>query len=284
MVFEKIIASIETKARETIGKNTSDYIGEDGLLMCGNCDTKKQCVVEFMGKKRTPYCLCKCEQERLNAEKAELEKRDRMQKIGKLRNMGFLDEEMKKWTFENDDQPDSKYSKIARRYVDNFPKMLEKSKGLLFFGNVGSGKTYLAACIANALIDKGNPCLVTNFSRIVNTIGGTYDNKQKYIDGLNKFDLLVIDDLAAERDTEYVNEIIYSVIDSRYRSGKPLIVTTNLRIEEIKNSPDVKKQRILSRLTEMCLFIPVNGKDRRKAKYNEDRKELQEILGLGESL
>lgn len=281
-MFEKIIASIEAKASETNGKNLGDYIGDDGLLMCGNCNTKKQCVVEIFGEKRTPFCLCKCAQEKAKAEKATLEKQNGLLRIKKLRNMGFQDEEMKNWNFENDDQPNSKHSKIAKRYVSNFPKMLEKNKGLLFFGNVGSGKTYLAACIANALIDKRYPCLVTNFSRIINTIGGTYENKQKYIDGLNKFDLLVIDDLASERDTEYMNEIIYSVIDSRYRSGKPLIVTTNLKVEEIKNPSDVKKQRIFSRLVEMCFFIPVAGKDRRKAKYNQDRKELEDILGLSE--
>lgn len=280
MLFNKVMDSIETKASSFIKRAAEDYIDDEGLLMCGNCNTRKQCVVEVFGKKRMPYCLCKCAQEKAEAEKAELERQKRMERINELRNMGFPDVEMKNWTFLNDDQANAHVSEIARRYVANFPKMLEKGKGLLFHGNVGSGKTYIAACIANALIDKGYPCLVTNFPRLINTISGMYEGKQQYIDGLNKFDLLVIDDLAAERDTEYMNETVQNIIDNRYRCGKPLIVTTNLSIEEIKHPSDIKKQRTYSRLTEMCFYVQLISKDRRKTRYNSDFKEFRELLGL----
>lgn len=280
MIFTKVIDSIEAKASSFIRREDEDYIDDEGLLMCGKCNTRKQCVVEVFGKKRMPYCLCKCAQEKAEAEKAELERQKRMERINELRNMGFPDVEMKNWTFINDDQANAYVSEIARRYVSNFPKMLEKGKGLLFHGNVGSGKTYIAACIANALIDKGYPCLVTNFPRLINTISGMYEGKQQYIDGLNKFDLLVIDDLAAERDTEYMNETVQNIIDNRYRCGKPLIVTTNLSIEEIKHPSDIKKQRTYSRLTEMCFYVQLISKDRRKTRYNSDFKEFRELLGL----
>lgn len=280
MIFTKVIDSIEAKASSFIRREDEDYIDGEGLLMCGKCNTRKQCVVEVFGKKRMPYCLCKCAQEKAEAEKAELERQKRMERINELRNMGFPDVEMKNWTFINDDQANADVSEIARRYVANFPKMLEKGKGLLFHGNVGSGKTYIAACIANALIDKGYPCLVTNFPRLINTISGMYEGKQQYIDGLNKFDLLVIDDLAAERDTEYMNETVQNIIDNRYRCGKPMIVTTNLSIEEIKHPSDIKKQRTYSRLTEMCFYVQLISKDRRKTRYNSDFKEFRELLGL----
>lgn len=280
MIFTKVIDSIEAKASSFIRREDEDYIDDEGLLICGKCNTRKQCVVEVFGKKRMPYCLCKCAQEKAEAEKAELERQKRMERINELRNMGFPDVEMKNWTFINDDQANAYVSEIARRYVSNFPKMLEKGKGLLFHGNVGSGKTYIAACIANALIDKGYPCLVTNFPRLINTISGMYEGKQQYIDGLNKFDLLVIDDLAAERDTEYMNETVQNIIDNRYRCGKPLIVTTNLSIEEIKHPSDIKKQRTYSRLTEMCFYVQLISKDRRKTRYNSDFKEFRELLGL----
>lgn len=280
MLFNKVMDSIETKASQSILRDSSDYIDDEGLLMCGKCHTRKQCVVEVFGKKRMPYCLCKCAQEKAEAEKAELERQARMEKINELRNMGFPDEEMKNWTFINDDQGNPEASEVARRYVANFSKMIEKGKGLLFYGNVGSGKTYIAACIANALIDKGHPCLVTNFPRLLNTIHGMYEGKQQYIDGLNKFDLLVIDDLAAERDTEYMNETVQNIIDNRYRCGKPLIVTTNLSLNDIQNPADIKKQRTYSRLAEMCFYIKVISKDRRKNRYDSDYQEFKELLGL----
>lgn len=283
MLFDKVIDSIETKASQSILRDSSDYIDDEGLLMCGKCQTRKQCVVEVFGKKRMPYCLCKCAQEKAEAEKAELERQARMEKINELRNMGFPDEEMKNWTFINDDQANADVSEIARRYVANFPKMLEEGMGLMFHGNVGSGKTYIAACIANALIDKGYPCLVTNFPRLINTISGMYEGKQQYIDGLNKFDLLVIDDLAAERDTEYMNETVQNIIDNRYRCGKPLIVTTNLKAKEFQNPTDIKKQRTYSRLRKLCIPVKVIGADRRKKQLADNYKKYQELLGLNEA-
>lgn len=94
------------------------------------------------------------------------------------------------------------------------------------------GKTYAACEVANALIDKGYPVLVTNFARITNTIQGMYEGKQDYIDSLNEFQLLVIDDLGAERESAYMQEMVYNIIDSRYRAGLPMIYTTNISIEQ----------------------------------------------------
>lgn len=158
--------------------------------------------------------------------------------------------------------------------------MRERGKGLLFFGTVGTGKTFHAACIANALIDKGYPCLVTNFARLVNTLQGMYEGKQQYIDSLNKFDLLVLDDLAAERDTDYMNEIVQNIVDSRYRAGLPTIVTTNLTADELKNPADIRKARTYSRLLEMTFPVEVKGADRRKAKLASDYNEFSDLLGL----
>ena len=203
-----------------------------------------------------------------------------MQEIKRLRRMGFPDAEMQKWTFDNDDRSNERITNICHKYVENFSEMWKKGKGLLLFGTVGTGKTFMSACIANALIDQGHPCLVTNFARLINTIQGMYEGKQDYIDGLNKFTLLVIDDLAAERDTEFMAETVQNIIDARYRSGLPLIITTNLTAEELKHPAEVRKQRIYSRLFEMCVPIEVKGRDRRKEKLKEDFGELEELLGL----
>jgi DNA replication protein DnaC len=184
------------------------------------------------------------------------------------------------WTFKNDDGKNPKLSEAMKNYVNNFTDFKKEGKGLLLFGTVGTGKTYLAACIANSLIDKDYRVLMTNFARLCNTISGMYDGKQEYIDGLSKFDLLVIDDLASERDTEFMAEIVHNIIDSSYRSGKPLIVTTNLAAEELKNPAEIRKQRIYSRLFEMCLPVEVKGADRRKQKLKDDYKELEDLLDL----
>ena len=216
----------------------------------------------------------------MKAEEEALKKREQIARIEELRRSGFPDSEMKSFTFCKDDGANPKLSTVCKRYVDNFEEMKAKHKGLLLFGDVGTGKTFLGACIANALIDKGYGCMVTSFSRISNTLSGTFEGKQDYIDKLNKFDLLVIDDLASERDTEYMNEIVMTIIDSRYRIGKPLIITTNLTSEELKNPADIKKQRVYSRLLELCIPVEVKGADRRKKKLMSDFAEFNEILGI----
>lgn len=278
-VFMQMLETIEENANNNILINEFDY-QKDGLWYCGKCDTPKQCKVELFGKVRKPFCLCKCEAEKRDREEAEFKQRQRQQRISELRKIGFPESEMCHWTFETDDGQNEKVKQIAKNYVDNFAEMLKRGKGLLFFGDVGTGKTFYSACIVNALIDKGYPCMITNFARLVNTISGMYDGKQQYIDGLNRFDLLVIDDLAAERDTEYMNEIVYNIIDSRYRAGLPTIITTNLSADEIKNPADISKQRTYSRLLEMCVPVEVKGKDRRREKLKDDYSELKNILGL----
>lgn len=277
--FEQALLSLEAQSAAVIQRNEGDY-EKDGLLYCGKCHTQKQARVNILGVEHKPMCMCKCESERYEQEKREAEQRSKIQRLETLRKEGFPDADLEKCTFESDDGANEKIIKIAKKYVDNFAEMKRRNKGLLLYGGVGTGKTFVAACIANALITKGIPCLVTNFSRLINTIQGQRDNRQEYIDSLCQFDLLVIDDLAAERDTEYMQETVMNIIDSRYRSGLPLIVTTNLTVNQIKNPEDIRKSRIYSRLMGMCIPIEVQGTDRRKTKLRDDYKEIGEMLGI----
>lgn len=280
MDFSNILGNMAEKAKQAAGITDDDYIGEDGLLYCGKCHTRKQTRIQIFGREDTVYCLCKCQAEARDAEEAERQRRRRMERINEMRQAGFPDAEMQNWTFERDDQSNEQISKTARKYVEHFEEMKKRGQGLLFFGDVGTGKTFISACIANALIDKGFPCMVTNFARLVNTLSGMYEGKQEFIDNLNNFDLLVIDDLASERDTEYMGEIVQNIIDSRYRAGLPLIITTNLTSEELKRPLEIRKKRIYSRLLEMCIPIEVKGKDRRRQKLREEFNEIGNLLGI----
>lgn len=274
------IDTVIEQGKVNIKQAEGDYIGENGLLYCGKCHTKKQTEVNLLGKICRPMCLCKCEQEKRAKEEEARKEFELRQKIARNRDAGFPEAKMKTWTFENDDLKDPKLSQAMKRYVENFGEFCKNGKGLLLYGGVGSGKTYLAACVVNALLDKGYTCLMTNFARLSNTISGMFEGKQRYIDDINRNTLLVIDDLATERDTEYMNEIVFQLIDARYRSGLPLIVTTNLTGDELFNPKDMNKARVYSRLLEMCIPIEVEGKDRRKEKMKADYKKTKELLGL----
>lgn len=280
MDLSALIDGIEKRAAANIKAEQGDYIGDDGLLYCGKCNTKKQTRINVLGKEKTPYCLCKCEADKRDREEEERRRIEFQRKIKEYRRVGFPESDMEHWTFANADDPNDKIIAAARKYVDNFSEFREKGKGLLLFGTVGTGKTYAAACIANALIDKGYPVMMTNFARIANTVSGMWEGKQEYYDSLNRFPLLILDDLAAERKTEYMSEIVFNVIDSRYRAGLPLIVTTNLTSEELKHPSDISYQRTFSRLLEMCLPVKVEGKDKRLEKLKADIQPMKDLLGL----
>ena len=279
-MWDSIVNSFVQSAKDGNPVEDGDYVDDEGLLCCGKCHTRKQMRIEILGRKVEPMIPCKCRKETLEKEEQEEKLRLSENESSRMRNVCFHDRTMKEWTFENDDGKSPRIIKIAKRYVDKFSEMKKDHKGLLLFGGVGVGKTYASACIANALIDKGIPCMVTNFPRMVRTMEGLHDRKQEFLDQLDDYDLLVIDDLASERNTEYMQEFVMQIIDARDRSGLPIIVTTNLTAHELKTPSDMQKQRIYSRLFSMCIPIEVKGEDRRKGALRAEFNKYSDILGL----
>lgn len=276
-----IIDTIGARAARQYSEAEGDYRNEDGLLMCGKCHTQKECTLSKMdGTTRTVRCACECSVAQNAREAEEKRKRDRLQYLDSMRRTGFPDAEMREWTFSKSDHTDQKNENIARKYVANFDAMRSQGTGLLLCGSVGTGKSFLAAAIANELISQGTPCLMTNFSRIISRISEKFGGDQKYLDNLNRFDLLIIDDLGAERDSEYMWEKVMDVIDARYRAGLPLIVTTNLNPKDLYDPSDIRRQRVFSRLKEMCIFLEVNGTDRRSKKMQDKLTAAKSLLGL----
>ena len=277
MDYNKMIDNLNKRVPKPVEET---YIDEDGLMRCTSCHGKRETIIEIFGQSRKVSCVCSCQQAAALAEDEAIEKRAKMRKIEEMRRTGFTDKKLMECTFENDDGSQPKVLHIAKNYVENFDKMKEGGKGLLLYGGVGTGKTYAAASIANALIDKGISAMVTNFARISNKLQERFEKKQAYLDNLNKFDLLVLDDLAAERSTEYMQEIVYNVIDARYRAGLPMIITTNLSLETIKNPPNPTDNRIYDRILEKCFPVEVKGKSHRRQNIKDEYENMKGLLGL----
>lgn len=277
-MFNQYLMNLEAKANGVIKTEADDYI-KDGLLHCGKCHTPKQCRVKVLDMVISPKCLCKCEIDRQAKEKEKAERQELLERIKRYRKMGFPESQMQYWTFENDDKSNDKLTEMSKRYVNNFDAFYKEGKGLLLYGGVGTGKTYIACMIANALIDKGYPVLVTNFSRILNTLQGTFE-KQEYLDSLNQFKLLVIDDLGIERDTGFAKEQVFSIIDSRYRAGLPMIITTNLTMQKLATESDLADKRVYDRIIERCFPVEVTGESRRMKKLINSREEMKNLLGI----
>lgn len=203
------------------------------------------------------------------------------ERVAELRKQAFSYPKLKNFTFAADDGGNSEITSVARKFVDNFSDMEDYKRGLLLYGNVGAGKSFIAACIANGVIDKGKSCLFTDFHEIsfkVNSL--PFEEKSKYIEAFKEYDLLVIDDFGSERDSEFMNDLIYTVINERLKSEKPMVVTTNFSGDDFKHPASKEQERVFSRLFEMCIPVEVKGTDRRKLKLKNDTGEARQLLGL----
>ena len=202
---------------------------------------------------------------------------ERIQRLNMLKSLCFDDNALYGWTFDKDNGKNS-VMKLAKDYVNKWADVLSNNVGLLLWGNVGTGKTFFAACIANALVEQHISVRMTNFSTILNDLFAETD-KNKYLERLNDHNLLIIDDLGIERGTEYALEQVYNIIDTRYKSGKPLIITTNLTLEELKNPIDVAHKRIYDRALGMCVPVMFNGSNFRNQEAANKMGTARKLFG-----
>lgn len=253
------------------------YLGEDGLIYCGKCHTPVQCRITFEGRERIMPCICKCQKEEREQQEQRMKEEEQLLYVRRLKAAGIQERHLQDWTFAS--ATDTPSVQMAKRYTENWKKVKAENLGLLLWGDIGTGKSFLAACIANELLEKGVPVLMTNFSKILNQMGAMYsDERYRYIASFNRFSLLIIDDLGIERNTEYALEQVYAVVDERYKAGLPLIITTNLTISQLRNPEDVAHARIYSRILEMCTPVHVPGLDRRTAIGKSKQELVKEVL------
>ena len=262
-------------------EHPEDYVGEDGLLYCGKCRTRKQYNPSFNGRVMIVGVPCKCEQERRQKEEEERKREEEIARIRRMKATCIHDKGLLDCMFVNDDGS-VKQMKIARWYVNTWKERRSSNDGLLLWGTIGTGKTFFAGCIANALIEQGESVLMTNFSKILNTLSGMYsEEKNEFIASLMRYSLLIIDDLGIERNTEYAKEQVYNIIDERYKAKLPFIVTTNLTLDELKDSKELAYRRIYDRVLSMCVPVSFQGESHRKQEHvNRTQKVMKEIMNL----
>lgn len=260
-----------------------DYIGEDGLLYCGICKTRKQYNPTFNGRVMLVSVPCKCEQERRQREEEERRREEEIARIRRMKATCIHDKGLLDCTFANDDGS-VRQMKIAKWYVDTWKERKAQNDGLLLWGSIGTGKTFFAGCIANALIEQGESVLMTNFSKILNTLSGMCsEEKNEFIASLMRYSLLIIDDLGIERNTEYAKEQVYNIIDERYKAKLPLIVTTNLTLDDLKDSIELTQRRIYDRILSLCVPVSFHGESHRKQEHiNRTKAVMDEIKKLEE--
>jgi DNA replication protein DnaC len=155
---------------------------------------------------------------------------------------------------------------VVKRFVRDIDANLDGGRGLWFYGSVGTGKTTLAMLVSRAALDAGRSVAIYSLPRLLAEIRATFesDSEGSYVDLLDRLaavDLLHVDDVGAERTSDWVLEQLYAIVNARYEDERSVIITTNLErdalVEQIR-------ERTVSRLEEMCTLVPLYGEDARR--------------------
>lgn len=221
----------------------------------------------------------KREQQLKEKQKREEENRKKTEKIEKLLGNSGIKKRFKSRTFEafKIDKTNEEAYNNSKLYAENFLRFKETGEGIYYSGTFGTGKTHLAVAIALDLIQKGVPVICMTAIDLLAEIRKTYDSNRnvseyQILKAYKEVDLLVIDDLGKEYCSDWATSMLYDIINDRYESCLPTIITTNYNDEDLVDRLARKSNyetagAIVSRLHEMTMGISMNGKDRRKETF-----------------
>ncbi len=236
-----------------------DYT-KDGILYCGKCHTPKRAIANVLGEDKLVGIMCSCK-------KAEYEA-DCMQQERDKRYFNVM-QRVERYDLGVKGHKEFCHPRVLQ-YLDNWDAMRSAGTGLLLWGDVGTGKTTSAAYLVNTLKKRHIPALITNFAQF-----GDVTEKLPSFDGL---DLLVLDDLGAERQSEFMLERVFEIVDRRTRKAKPTIYTTNLLLNELKKPKDLTYKRLYSRILERTVPIKFVGIDHREENQRETIEQVKKLF------
>ncbi|MBQ6805408.1 MAG: ATP-binding protein [Clostridia bacterium] len=280
-VFLGAVAAAEGRIQQ---RQEDDYIGEDGILMCGACHEALYLDIEvpLIGPRRVPR-MCACDRKR-EEERAAREFAQAMQmRILELRKAGITNDKYNYMTLANDDGKMPDIRQAMEKYIDKREAMKQENIGILFHGGLGGGKTFWAAALANAMIDLGESAIITTLEQLLTAIRANFEaDKSTILGRLDKVEWLVLDELKFDGMSEREERKILEIIESRYLARRPLIVTTNMTLDEIAHPTGSEdRKRICNKILEMCgwpVYVKADG--RRMAIAKEKSEKAREILGI----
>lgn len=249
------------------------------VTYCKKCGEKTGMIVNLLGKERIVPIMCSCRKQELAELEIKQKKEELQQRINLLINQGIMDKQFLNNKFENDNGSNLKILNVCKKYTDKWQDIKKENIGIIFYGDVGRGKTFYASCIANELFKNGVSICITSFPKIIDKLMNFTEQSKLLIDKVKTQSLLVIDDFGVERETEYVLEQIFKILDDRLRSGLPTIITTNLDINNFQNPKTIEQRRIYSRILEMCpIKLLVDNKNNRQEKADVKTNLAKQIL------
>ncbi len=251
---------------ESIGRvmtrivNTSACNEETEGYTCEHCNKYIAAITVEVPQLRIKNKIlptCECVVEREEAKIREAQNFAKKREIEKLFSISNLGERFSKSTFESflDRSGSETAYKIAMKYVKTFKEW--NGESLMIWGDPGNGKTHLAAAIVNELSKKGYIVVFQSVPELLQRIRSTFnsenkENETQIMRALLECDLLILDDIGAEKTTEWVEEKLFNIIDGRYRKELPTLYTSNLQPKELQNQVG---KRSYDRMVETSLTV-----------------------------
>lgn len=270
--------------------SSKDYQGMPGVpqpAICPYCGGKRYHIGVKFGTRmwwcpEPDECTCpgvmaekaaqKAEQEA--REQAEQQRRREKKKAQLLQSSGISKRFLRRTfaTFQPTPETEKAF-RICRRYTETFRELKGDKNSLMLAGNCGTGKTHLAAAIANELLEQMVPVLFTTPNDLTAAVRSTFQRNGSQTDKVQmyqKIPLLVLDDLGKEPPTEWSVSLLYRVINARYEADAPMVITTNYDAPSLvkrltpPGGDGITGKSIVDRLIEMCYYLPITGKSHRK--------------------
>lgn len=251
-----------------------DTIDSDGMIVCGICGKRRtrHVVIPQLKIDRVAACMCDCDMSEATAKSDGAAKRDENVTNAAIMRC-FPSMEYRHMTFERDNGSQARVSASLRRYVSKFEEMRNRGLGFVLQGDKGNGKTFLAACVANALLSRYR----VKFTSIAALAPGMamYSGRDDAISELKTRHLVIIDDFGTERTSETMLEAAYVVVNTLYECRIPTIYTTNNDLTKIESQA---YGRIADRIIERCPVIKMGGESIRKAVAQENLAIMRDIM------
>ncbi|AZV59032.1 ATP-binding protein [Clostridium sp. AWRP] len=267
------------------------YTSRSKLENCPICGESTGKIVRMLERSYVVPRMCKCKRKELEESKKISEAKEKQIRLERMFNNSLMTKEFKSFTFQNWDRAlgNERMYELGVKYVKSFKeKVLKENLGLLIYGNPGNGKTFLSGCIANALIKNFIPVVCVSAIGLIERIKSSFgkygdEGVQSILNCLENADLVIIDDMGVENNTDWSRATMYQILDSRYRNKKPLIVTSNLSMNQLKKrydkDCDLGKGRTADRLIhEMCSPVENTSPSIRIEKGLKKTEILKEIL------
>lgn len=226
--------------------------------ICGKCGEEFQkMVIPSLGLE---YNLpCACERKKIYEDKAKLKEDERRLCLHLLTERAQLPIDARDWTFKNFImRPGAeKAFDYSKQYAERFPKAKRDGAGIIIHGCTGCGKSHLAAAIANAVIQQEYTVRWWTVPELYAEIRSTYHgvgNEGDILHECKNVSLLILDDLGAEKPTEWTQQTVNTVVNSRIANHRPTVITSNFDSNMLK-SQKILDDRTLSRLSDEDRFL-----------------------------